>query len=242
MTRLWFVVPAHGREQLTKVCLRQLARTCDALRDFEIEASAVVVADDGNLDAADEVGFATVRRDNEQLGRRFNDGYQLACDPDYNPRPVEYVVPCGSDDWVDPQIFARLPPPDTIGVFHRLAMVDETRTRLAQLHITYRGGAGVRVIPAGLLARVGYRPAEEDRKRAVDTSTVVRLTRLTGKLPKMVALDVHPLQIVDWKSPSAQLNSYESLRGYCREETTDPFESLAAHYPAEALEEMQALA
>lgn len=242
MKRLWFVMPVHGREAVTAVCLRQLRRTCDTLNTKGFDASAVVVGDDSSVDLAGELGFATVRRDNRQLGRKFNDGYQLACDPDYNPRPVDYVVPVGSDDWVDPAIFGRLPSRHAIGVFRRLAVVDEHRERLAKLHITYRGGAGIRIIPRQLIQQANYRPSDEDRKRAIDTSTLVGITRANrAQMPPLAVLDVHPLQIVDWKTAGTQLNTYDSLKAYSKEETTEVWSELAQVYPAESLEEMAAL-
>src|SRR5262245_12518868 len=99
MKTLWFVCPAHGRPDLTRVCLTQLRRTCDELARHEIEATCVVVADDDNLRTAESLGFATVERNNRFLARKFNDGIQLACDPDVNSRPADYAVPVGSDDW-----------------------------------------------------------------------------------------------------------------------------------------------
>lgn len=239
--RLWFVVPAHGRVELARVCLRQLARTCEALAP-EIDATAVVIADDENLETAQDLGFATVRRDNRALGRKWNDGYQLACDPRYNPEPADYVVPCGSDDWVDPAIFRQLPRPDRIVAFRQIAVVNEERTRISRLRVGYNGGAGIRIIPRQLIERVGYRPAEEDRKRAIDTSTLAGFYRVLGRQPTVDYADVHPLQIVDWKSAGEQLNTYAMLRGYRRgEESPDPFGELAGVYPVEAIEEMRAL-
>jgi glycosyltransferase involved in cell wall biosynthesis len=126
-----------------------------------IDASAVVVADDPNLDVADELGFATVRRNNQTLGRKFNDGYQFACDPEFNERPVDFVVPCGSDDWIDPQIFQVLPE-NAIGVFERIAIVNETRTKLAKCRVTgMAAGVGIRIIPA----RSSPRPVTGRRRR-----------------------------------------------------------------------------
>lgn len=93
MKSLWFCVPAFGRYNLTAICLRQLRRTCDLLEHDGIHATAVVIADDENLDSARELGFATVRRDNRFTSRKFDDGIQLALDPDYNPHPADYVVP-----------------------------------------------------------------------------------------------------------------------------------------------------
>jgi len=132
--RIYFVVPVHGREALTRVCLRQLRRTCDELDHY---ATAVVIGEGDILDFAYDLGFATVERDNQSLGAKFNDGYQLACDPRYNPHPADYVVPCGSDDWIDPVVFRRLPGPNEVGVFRHMAVVNEDKTLLARKRVTY---------------------------------------------------------------------------------------------------------
>jgi hypothetical protein len=246
MTSLWFVVPAHGRVDLTAICLRQLARTCETLADNGLEATAVVIADDENLDGARELGFATVEQSNEWLGMKWNDGYQLACDPRFNPHPADYVTPFGTDDWIDPALLldGAMPADGEIRCCRRSAVVSEDGRRLAKLTITYPGGDGVRIWPAALLARVGYRPAEEHRRRGIDTSALGNVTAALGRPPKMVYHDLHALQIVDWKSPSAQLNSYAACLSDSRiaaAEITDPWDALTEHYPTEAIEEMQSL-
>lgn len=241
MTRVTFVVPIHGREPLTRVCLRQLRRTCDAASEHGIDAAAVIVGEGPVLDYAHELGFGTVERDNTQLGRKFNDGYQVACDPDFTDTPAQYAVPCGSDDWADPVILRQLPPAGTVGVFRHLAVVSEDRERMLPLRVGYKGGAGVKIIPAALIAKAGYRPCDEERRRGCDTSTLEGIKRATGRFPELTVMDVHPLQIVDWKSAGTQLNSYRALAGYRRGQETDPWDPLAQHYPAEALEEMRAL-
>src|SRR5574337_351116 len=130
MRSLWFVVPAAGRSAMAAACLRQLQRTCATLVAAGVRASAVVVADDENLDVADELGFGTVRRGNRPLGRKWNDGYQLA-----GEAGVDFVVPFGSDDWIDPAaiLAAPLPGPDEIRCFRRSAVVREDGRRLAEL-------------------------------------------------------------------------------------------------------------
>ena len=122
---LWFVVPAHGRAELARICLRQLRYTCDRLEENGVRASAVVVACDENLDTARELGFAWVDRDNRFTARKFNDGIQLACDRQFNRHLVDYVVPLGSDDWVDWRLFHNLPNAHTMIGFQRMAFVRE---------------------------------------------------------------------------------------------------------------------
>jgi hypothetical protein len=238
VTRLWFVVPAHERFALTDICLRLLAQTCEQMEQYEIEATAVVIADDENLDVARELGFATVYRDNEFVGRKLNDGYQLACDPDYNPEPADYVVALGSDDWVDPSIFARLPSPATVGIFNQIAVVDEKRERLAQVTAPYTGGWGIRIYSSMLMAATNYRPCQEDRKQSLDSSTIEGVKRALRHFPELEALDVHPLQIVDWKSEN-NLHPYRELASWAKGPVADPFEALAGFYPAWALEQME---
>lgn len=242
MTSLWFLVPAHGRVALTEVCLRQLARTCETLTENGLQASAVVVADDENLDTARGLGFGTVERENWPLGRKWNDGFELA-----GRAGVDYFVPCGSDDWLDPALFLTgdMPAVGEVRCCHQSAVVSEDRTRLATLRFppAYEGGDGVRIYPRAMLEPLGFRPAEEDRLRAIDTNILQRVTRSLGRPPLLAYHDLHPLQIVDFKSET-QLNSYESCLSDPRfqiDESTDPFGDLAAVYPAAALAEMRAL-
>jgi len=234
---LWFVVPAHRRVALARVCLRQLRRTCDALAQEGVEASAVVIACDENLDTARGLGFATVERANQPLGARLNDGYEFAA---YSK--VEFVVPFGSDDWIDWRLLVDLPASLSVRCHRLSAAVDATCSRLVRLRIPYAGGDGVRVYPVELFARLGWRPVEEQRRRAIDGSTLARLMRAWPKL-KLDYRDLHPLQIVDFKSQRDQLTSYDALA--CEyavgAEDDDPLAALAEHYPAVAIDEMRAL-
>ncbi len=239
MPSLWFVMPAYGRLSLTRVCLRQLRRTCDSLTENGIHASAVVIADDENLDTARDLGFATVERDNRFLSKKFNDGFQLACDPAFNPRPADYAVPCGSDDWVDWRLFTNLPRPGVVLGFQNVSFVREDGRELASRVIGYQGGCGIRVYHRKTLKTLGYRPADEDRKSACDTSILVNVIRLNPRV-RVIHGASDPRQIVDWKSPDMQLNSYGALMGHRGRVQGDPFEILAGRFPEEALEEMQA--
>jgi hypothetical protein len=240
MKSLWFIVPAHGRHQLTSICLRQLRRTCDNLIDEGVNATAVVIADDDNLATAHELGFGTIERDNTYLSRKFNDGMQLACDRTHNPRPADYVVPLGSDDWVDHKIFLDLPKPNVMVGFQRLAIVREDGRELVARHINTLGGAGIRIIPRWLIKPFGYRPGDEDRKRACDTSILMNLRQHHGDRMRVFHYHYHNHQIVDWKSPDEQLSTYESLAGFKGFVSDDPFAVLADTYPAVALDEMRA--
>lgn len=238
MPSLWFIVPAHGRFSLSAICLRQLRRTCDALTDNGVEATAVVIADDENLDTARDLGFGTIERDNHFVAAKYNDGIQLACDPSLNPRPADYVVPCGSDDWVDYRILLELPPPDTIYGFQRLSFVRPDGREMVQRFVNVRGGCGIRIYPRKVFESLFFRPADEDRKRACDTSIMTNVHRAMA--PKVMHLTTDPKQIVDWKSTDIQLNPYDSLTFHkAFANPQDPFVALAGMYPDEALREMQ---
>lgn len=239
MPSLWFVVPAHGRAELGRVCLRQLRRTCDLLSAEGIEATAVVIGDDENLDTALELGFGTVRRNNDFLGRKFNDGFQLACDPAFNPRPADYAMPYGTDDWVDHRILLNLPKPDTILAFCTLCLVREDGKEMTARHLNNQGGAGLRVYPRELIAAANYRPADEDRSRGCDSSTIANLKKFTAF--QITYRYIDPRQIVDWKS-STQINRYDSVawRPY-GERWEDPFTALGDFYSPTALNEIREL-
>lgn len=234
MSALWFIVPAHGRVEKTRVCLRQLARTCDALDDAGIAATAVIVAADENLETARELGFAAVNRPNQPLGRKWNDGCEYA-----GRAGADFVCWFGSDDWIDPVLFLdELPDDHQIRCSRLSSVVSEDGTRLAPLRIWYPGGDGVKILPRRLLAPYGFRPAENNRDRAIDTSI---MRRIDPENRRSAYFDAHPFQIVDWKTPGSQLNTYAACLSYAVGPQTDPWETLAGRYPDEALDEMRAI-
>ena len=200
-----------------------------------------MVADDENLDTAKELGFGWVRRDNKFTSRKFNDGVQLACDRTFNRYPADYVVPCGSDDWVDWRLFVELPGPQTVVGFQRMSFVREDGQELTVRHINSEGGAGIRIWPRQLMAATGYRPADEDRTRGCDTSILVNTRRAVDDRMRVEHRDLDPLQIVDWKTPGQNLNPYETLNRHRVELKRLPFDVLRGRYPDEALDDMATL-
>lgn len=237
MTSLFFVVPAHGRLEKTRVCLRQLARTCEALKAEGITATAVVVADDENLDTAQECGFWGVRQHNYPLGRKWNDGYQCALQ-----EGADFVVPFGSDDWVDPILFTDLPEPHEIRCSRLNSVVSEDGHRISPLRIWYDGGDGIRIFPRQLLESVNGRPADDNRPRAIDTSIMQKFQAFNnGALPALRYFDASPWQIVDWKSSGDQLNTYTACLAYRYEAEQDTWETMTGRFPEEALGEMRAV-
>jgi hypothetical protein len=239
--RLLFVVPAAGRAQLAQICLGHLSETCDQLTAHGIQANAIVVANDENLKTARTLGFGTVKRDNTFVSRRFNDGIQLALDGQFNEQPADFVVPCGSDDWVDWRIFVNLPPRDTIRCFQRLSFVREDGLEITSRMLRNQGGCGIRVYPREVMAQRWFRPADEDRRRACDTSILHNLQRAFPAI-RLQYVGIDPRQIVDWKSPDNQLNPYASLRAHrpLSPPVSDPFTHLRGIYGDDHLDRMAA--
>jgi glycosyltransferase involved in cell wall biosynthesis len=245
MPSLWFVVPAHGRAKLAAICLRQLRRTCDLLIENGIDATAVVVATDGNLRTARSLGFETVREPNRFVSRKFNAGIQAALDERHNAWPADYVVPFGSDDWVDYRLLLDLPGRDEIKCFQTMSFVREDGREMTPKFLNYLGGCGIRVYPREVMARLNYRPADEDRTRGCDTSILTNLSveyeRNFVRPLRVVHAACDARQIVDWKSQMFQLNAYDALsRHKSLERPTDPFVALHDVFPSEALDEMAA--
>lgn len=191
------------------------------------------------------VEHRAVARGDIQLVRRITPGlvrgsYRLPAGWDEN-RAADYVVPCGSDDWVDNRILRDLPDAHTILGFQRISFVREDGREMVTRHLNYTGGCGIRVYPRAMLKALGCRPADEDRSRACDTSILTNLRAFHGDRIRIAHRDIDPRQIVDWKTPGEQLNAYRALRQHRVEQSyDDPFEALAEIFPDEALREMQA--
>lgn len=237
MKRFAFVVPCHGREQLARACMRQLARTCAAAPDG-LDATAVLVGAEAWVEElADELGFAFVRAANSPLGRKWNDAFEHAG----RGLGADYVVACGSDDFVHPVFLAELPEPGRILCSRASTVVSPDGRELAHLNIGYDGGDGMRVMPLELLERLAFRPVEDSRERAIDTSIHMNLRR-AGVPPRFVYRDLDPMAIVDFKSPTEQLNSYADCAtafGVLRSD--DPWGLLGEWYDADAIAEVRSV-
>lgn len=235
---LWFVTPAFERADLSAVCFAHRAWAIRELRAAGIDAHCVVITGrrDPNHELALAHGFQVELRDNEFLGRKWNDGYQAAAEAG-----AEWVVPMGSDSWIHPSFFANLP--DRPGrrdavTGRRYAVVHEDGGRLAHLEITACGGVGPNVLPTPLLEPVGYRPVREQIQRGCDGSLIAAVER-RGRL-RWQWVDVAPLQYVGFRTHGAQLNPYETLASkYATGESDSPWEDLAEEHPADLVEQAQ---
>lgn len=229
MTPLWFITPCFKRYDLTAICLEQRQRVIADLAGSGIEAQCVVVADDANLDTARSLGFAIVERDNLWLGRRFNDGIEYAAQ-----HGAEYIVPIGSDSWVDPAYLAGRLNPAVTRTSDFYTVVEGNR--LCQASVRDGKGAGPYVFHRSLL-EPHFRPARDYIRRGVDGSTI----RGLRTEPTWRYRNLHPLQYVGFRS-QPQITPYERIRDrWGVAEFEDPWPMLAEHYPADLVERVRVL-
>lgn len=230
---IWFVTPAYGRYDLTAICLEQRRFVVEALAAEGVPATCVVVADDENLDIARSFGFAIVERDNEWLGRKFNDGIEYAA-----RNGAHWVVPIGSDSWIHPDFFLPLPCPGETRTARYYCPVEAGR--MAMLRVDVDGGAGPYMLERKALARTAFRPARDALRKGIDRSI------LEGIRPDGVQWaywDLHPLQYVGFRG-RPHLTRYGGLRDrWGTDEITEPSEvwaTLATAYPRDLVKRARA--
>lgn len=226
---VWFVTPAFRRYEVSALCLEQRRWVIDRLAESGIAAQCVVVADDENLDIARSFGFATVERDNEWLGRRFNDGIEYAA-----THGAEWIVPIGSDSWIAPAYLDPLPDPKLTRTATRYALA--SRQALAELEVG-GNGVGPYMIHRRRLPK-SRRPAVDELSRGIDGSTLAGLRNLRWEVR-----DLHPLQYVALRSTDPQLNPYKHLvkRFGVREYRGGRWERLAKVYPPDLVQRTRIL-
>lgn len=233
--RMFFVTPAWQRFDLTAVCFEQRRRVIEELARHGIEAHCVVVADDENLDIARGVDFDVVEQRNNGpdgkpwLGRKFNDGYEYA-----GRHGADYLVAIGSDSWIDPAYFLNLPNRSITRTAVEYCVVKPDH--LATLCIDNTPGVGPYVFHRRLLAPSGFRPAEDNIPRHVDSSTLAGIVRTTGRLIHFQRHSLHPFQYVGFRQ-APLLTPYDRLwTRWGVDEFADPWARLAEHYPADLVE------
>jgi hypothetical protein len=222
---LWFVTPAWQRYELSAVCFDQRVDVIRALAAAGVEARCVVIADDENLDLARERGLDALEAPNI-LSDKFNAGMEYA-----GFHGAEWIVPIGSDSWIDPAYFLPLPSSQVSRTSPLYCAV--TADRLAELRVDNgKGGAGPYVLHRSRLAPVGFRPATPGLMRRVDSSTV---RGLAGS-PEWRPRNVHAFQYIGFRG-TPHITGYDELwERWGIREHDDPWAVLAEHYPAELVE------
>lgn len=229
MTSLWFVTPAWRRFELSGVCFEQRARVIETLALTGVEARCVVIADDENLDIARSFGFDTVERNNDWLGRKFNDGIEYA-----GKHGADFIVPIGSDSWIDPNYFSRLESGNGTRTSRLYAVV--TGDRLAELRVANANGAGPYVFRRSLFTRSGFRPANDLLRKNIDSSTVKGI----GQPIRWERHELYPLQYIGFRG-TPHLTRYGRLFSkWGVRELSDPWEALADHYPLDLVNRAKA--
>ena len=168
-------------------------------------------------------GFHVVERDNKWLGRKFNDGMEYA-----GKHGAEWIVPIGSDSWIDPRYILPLPDPSETRTSPLYAVV--TSAKIAELRVKDGRGAGPYMFHRSLLEPLGFRPAKDELPRGIDTSTL-RGIRSMGLTVNWSERNVHSLQYVGFRC-KPYLSSYGYLLGHHGvRERVNPARVLSRVYP-----------
>lgn len=238
--RLVLVTPAWGRYPVTRVCFAQRAHLHGALAERGIEAHTVVVADDLNVQIAADHGFDIVLQNNLSVGRKWNDGLEHAC----TVLDADMVAVVGSDDWVHPDVFDRLPaaetpePDPTGGVVWRagpeavsgrhICVVDLGSGRMKWCRSGGQYGVMPYILPRNTLEPSRFRPVDERLNRWLDGSLVGGLR----VRPNWVFHDPHPVCRVDFKTADANITPYATIRKGAEDEVDSAWGPLYDRFPA----------
>ena len=216
---VYFVTPAWQRYGISELCFAQRRWAMDVLAENGIASECVVVADDENLDLARKYGFQTLERDNEWLGKRFNDGIAYAA-----KQGATWIVPIGSDSWIAPAYIDPLPDPELTRTSRYYALL--SRTKLAELQVP-GDGVGPYMIHKSRLPK-NKRPSLDGLASGVDNSTLAGLKNV-----KWETRDLHPLQYVALRAfGMPQLHSYRTLvRRFGVKEHRGGWDRLRSLYP-----------
>lgn len=229
---VWFVTPAWQRFELSAICFEQRKRVIDELAAGGVEAHQVVVADDRNLDIAASFGFDTVEQSNDWLGRKFNDGMQYAAE-----HGATWIVPIGSDSWIDPAYLLPLPTPSGRHVRTSQLYAPVLPDELAICRVRHeKNPAGPHMFHRDLLAPVGFRPMPDEITKRTDSNTVKTLWPIAWEYR-----DVHPLQYIGFRVPPF-ITRYDRLWSrWGIERVRKPWALLAEYYDADLVDRARRL-
>lgn len=240
---VWLCSPAWRRYPITRLVLAQRRWLCDELAARGVQANSVIVADDANLEIAQEFGFPTVELDNSDLGKRFNAGYRYAAD-----QGCDVFVHVGSDDWIHPDTFRILdnvdlddvprptPAPGQPVVWRRspqavaqrrLLLVDLDEGRAQRCFVHGRYGCIPWLIPRKVMATEKFAPIQPGLMRGIDGA----LVRGLRTRPNWIFQDAPDEWCVDFKT-GWNVTPYRGVAAaLANGPEEEPWELLADFYP-----------
>lgn len=211
---VWFVSPAFGRYDVSDIVFEQRAWMLDQLRATGLDAHALIVADDGNLELARRHGIESLKHENLPLGRKLNAGIGHAYD-----QGADHVCFIGSDSMALPGCFTDLAAGVvTYGRWYTLVEWQQP-THKVEFGVARLVGGGLRVpvlnvdvptwalnvYPRELLERAGGRPVDDERNSGLDGS----IRKAIGPYEEQL-VDVGPHQVVSLRS-GQQITSADRL-------------------------------
>jgi hypothetical protein len=228
---LLFVVPAHERVELARICYGQFAELRAQLDERGVRAEVLVVTDDENAEAAADYRLHVLEHPNP-LGSRLNAGFTWAAEHGF-----EYVCPLGNDSFMHPDRFTWFPDPETILCTRNYTCLNADASEQAWLWLDYPGGVGSRVIPLSLLERYDYRPLPDNQASGCDTGTLMAICRNTERAPNLVYTDLHPAEVVGFQSGDSQVTKWNFWLQHLKERQ-EPFAGLADLYGDELVDQI----
>lgn len=185
-----FVTPAHGRQELTRLCLLEHRWAIEQLRGQGVDATQVVIACDENLDVAAELGVATLERSNEPYARRWNHGHEYA-----HAAGARWSACLDSDSWIHPaRVRAMIETADdrTLVTSRAYTVVrHDGRQRLELVNVRTVMSP---LYPVSLLARCDYRPVPDGIDRNTNFNSWQTLAQHGARLSRIGV--VHPHELV----------------------------------------------
>jgi hypothetical protein len=184
-----------------------------------VSINAIVVGELEHEDIARRHGFDWLWWSNAQMGSKWNAGFAYAAD-----RGADIFVLIGSDDWIHPTAFDRLPQ-GAISAARSLDFVDLERGVLQHAHgdnlIPW-------LIPRALLEPCGFLPFPDRMQRGTEA-----MLRGALNFPTFVERDGPPA--VDFKSAEST-SPYAGVRNSIGDGVEHDLRELERHYPAHLVE------
>ncbi len=205
MKSLLFIMPAYKRYALSTITFKQRAWLCEQLSSPNFHAEVLVLADDDNLDIAEDNGFIIKEVDNSSLGKRFNDGHEWAADQGF-----DYVSPVGSDMFIAPSVYANLN--GSFIATTQYTAIKKTGKRRADMLIPW---GVLQIIPVSMMKDVDYRPCDDTLRTGCDTSTRINIgapvTRRLGQTLECVSFQSKENQITKFTGLARKTNALISV-------------------------------
>lgn len=212
MIRVALVTPAWKRYQISEIIFFNFNKIKKEFNN-KFNLIPIIISDDDNANIAKNYNFITKKTPNQFLGRKFNDGYQLAVE-----LKADIIIPVGSDSLITGDIILsgiNMLQNNQICFSTKHSMINEEITKIGCVNTAKQNKdinkGALWMYSKDMIINCKNRPCKDDINKSCDRSTIDSIIKYNKDI-NFKLNNINYFQHLAIKNPNTQIWHYNDYK------------------------------